>query len=239
MGHSEGAQSGSKLFCALRTDQCSPCGNKYKEPCDAEAAGWGKYAQKYKSTARERSHEAHHILCVAAVTGQLIATDDASVTLVIENTKWCVNDAKNMIALPMWGHTFTWYVDLDTGKHRNPDAPAFKDLAQHNYDHGPYLEEVEKDLVRIADQLKKALKPHPEKPNSTLAAKLDAAITKRKKQLKKGGTHGAWAKGKKDRDSDWYEPFSMATNPSPLTFPFADNDLGQRLQALINAYLKL
>jgi len=238
-GHSAGDQV--EKFCALRTDTCQPCGNSYKKPCDAEAADWGKYAQKHRKLgAVERSHEAHHILCVAAVTGKIIACKSEAVKRVVAQTVWCVNKADNMIALPMWGHTFTWYVDLDTGRHRtDPGPPPFEGRAQHNYDHGPYLEEVESDLVRIAGQFDKGLKPHPDKPETTLAGKLDATIKSRKGQLKKGGTHDAWAKGRKDPKSDWNEPFSMATNPTDLEFPFGNNDLAQRLQALIDAYLKL
>jgi hypothetical protein len=241
-GHSEGKQSESKLFCALRTDKCLPCKNKYKQPCEKAAKSWPKYAQKHRTKgAVERSHEAHHILCVAAVTGQLVACSNASVKRVVENTKWCVNQPKNMIALPMWGHTFTWYVDLDTGKHRaKKGPPPFANLTQHNYDHGPYLEEVEKELKRIASNLKEGLPPHPEKPNSTLAGALDGLITKYKPKLKKSSTHESWKKGREDpKDKEWYKPFSMASNPTPLDFPFGDNDLMQRLEALIKAYLKL
>src|SRR5262249_20895193 len=139
-GHSEGAER--KEFCSLRKDPCDHF--SYTAPCKAQAAGWDKYPQKYKSGAIERSHEAHHVACVAAVTG--IITKNDGIAKVVENTKWCVNKPDNMIALPMWGHTFCWYVDLATGDmHQEKvgdkfvstvDPPPFVNLTQHNYDHG-------------------------------------------------------------------------------------------------------
>ncbi len=243
-GHSDGDKKNQ--FCSLRADPC-PCGNSYTKPCDGQAAGWGKYAQKYKSGAIERSYEAHHIACVASVTEKITSNDD--IKLLVWNTKWCVNVASNMIALPMWGHTLTWYVDLTTGDLKQKEVagkfvstvgpPPFADRTQHNYDHGPYLKEVGGDLQGIADKYIEALEEHPDDPSGALASDLDAVISSRKGQLQKGGTHAAWQLGMNDREGPWYMPFSMATSPTQLVFPFQGNKMANRLAELRAAFAKL
>jgi hypothetical protein len=246
VGHSEGAVKNK--FCSLRAETC-PCGNSYRKPCEAAAAGWDKYAQKFKSSARERSHEAHHIACVAAVTGKITGNADPTVHNIVWNTTWCVNQADNMIALPMWGHTVSWYVDLEGGDLRQANvggkfvstvpAPPFADLAQHNYDHAKYLEEVESKLIRIAARLARAVKQHPDDPASSLAGQLNDVITSYKAKLRTSGTHAKWQLGINDRESDCYEPFSMASNPTPLVFPYKGNEMARKVAALRDAFLKL
>ena len=77
---------------------------------------WGKYPQRHRvHRVVERSPEAHHVLPVASVTGEITANEQQSRSEVVENTKWCVNDLKaNMIALPLFEMTFLHY--LITGR---------------------------------------------------------------------------------------------------------------------------
>ncbi|MET0594190.1 MAG: AHH domain-containing protein [Polyangiaceae bacterium] len=243
--HTDGARKNQ--FCSLRADTC-PCGNKYKKPCASVAAEWNakakmshKYAQKYGEGARRRGHEAHHIACVASVTGQI--TTNAAIDAIVQQTKWCVNKAENMIALPVWGHTISWYVDLSSGDIKLEGAvaaPPFADLTQHDYDHDKYLDEVDGDLKNVTKQVKKAVKEHRD-PTGNLAGALDGVINKRKPQMQKAGTHAAWLQGMKDRESEWYKPFSMSVSPEPRTFPCAGgNDrMSQKIAEVRDAFLKL
>ena len=113
----------SNNFCTAAGTPCG-CNNNYVTPCESEADGWGDYPQKYtvknKATKlieelrqNRRCFEAHHILPVACVSETVLAWDkeknaDPSV---VTGTKWCINVADNMIALPMWGHTIIYYCD--------------------------------------------------------------------------------------------------------------------------------
>ena len=147
-GHTEGAKEG--LFCSLRTDEC-PCGNKYKDIMEGTES-WGKYKQKHRTlTVVERSPEAHHVLPVASVTGNITANSKIRQE-VVENTKWCVNEMSNMIALPLFEMTFTHYLiehDPDAGIPIPP--PPFAGLPMHNYGHAAFQKEVTEELEEIAE----------------------------------------------------------------------------------------
>jgi hypothetical protein len=247
--HSEGAKRG--LFCSVRTDKCE-CGNEYKA-CIAKA-GWSKYPQKFGKGAREYSAQAHHILCVAAVTESITADD--KIKSIVNNTKWCVNDKANMIALPMWPMTLQHYFALSKlasgsatlkGK---PPPPPFANLPQHDYDHGPFLKEVNAELKELAKQTKASKNTH-KAESKTLKAKLNKLRTKFKTVLKTRGstrgagpgTHKSWLHALKKPDSNWYPPFSMAATAkvTPRTFPKwgGGDDLSERLKELQQAFAKL
>lgn len=110
-------------FCTVAGTPCG-CGNDYVKACEGEASGWGNYPQKFtirNASTRlieslrknQRSFEAHHVLPVACVTTVILDWDEKanSDPSVITGTKWCINTKKNMIAMPMWGHTIMWYTD--------------------------------------------------------------------------------------------------------------------------------
>lgn len=251
-GHSEGDRKGK--FCSLRKNKC-PCGNDYRKPCEEEAAKWeakgpgsSKYAQRYKDSARLRSHEAHHVACVASVTGTI--TVNQEIRPIVKNTEWCVNMPSNMIALPMWAHTISWYVDLEKEglafhqtDHRGKKiptvaAPPFRNRAQHDYDHDVYIEEVNADLRKIVNAVKRAAAAHKD-PTGPLASQLNQVIQKRRKQLKKASTHAAWTAGMNNPHGEWYVAFSMATEPTPRTFPVKGNDMARKVAEVRDAFLKL
>jgi hypothetical protein len=111
-------------FCSVAGTPCS-CKNDYVKSCEGEASDWGEgYPQKYsdKNPAtkliqslrnNQQSFQAHHVLPVACIS-EVIQTWDEEANpspSVISGTKWCINLAKNMIAMPMWGHTIMWYTD--------------------------------------------------------------------------------------------------------------------------------
>lgn len=243
-GHTKGAVKDE--FCSLRADPCAHW--SYTAPCDAVAAQWDaisamshKYPQKYGEGARWRGHEAHHIACVASVTGQITA--NLEIESIVKQTKWCVNKSENMIALPVWAHTVRWYVDLFTGEIQAEGAvgaPPFADLTQHDYDHDKYLKEVDGDLIKVAKKVKIAAEDHRD-PTGNLASELDDVIDDRKSQLQKAGTHAAWHDGMKNRNGDWYKPFSMATSPTKRTFPCsgAKDRMAKKISEVRDAFLKL
>jgi hypothetical protein len=244
--HTKGNMEG--LFCAVRTDpkkKCE-CGNNYVDNCKP-SEDWGKYPQRYTFPGKElgairRSHEAHHIACVASVTKLFAPKKDADpdIQKVVHNTKWCINHKQNMIALPKWAHTIEWYclllsptraeilsqLESDGSVSTPMEAPKFANLAQHDYDHTAYIEEVDEKLERILSQVKELKGKHKEQ-EKTLKKELNSLVNKQKLELqrrgrdRKGGTHAAWQLGMNDRKSDWYLPFSMAkdSEADPRTFP--------------------
>lgn len=192
-----------------------------------------------------RGHEAHHILCVASVTGKI--TTNADIEPIVQATKWCVNKADNMIALPLWAHTLTWYVDMTTGDVRETtengrriptvDGPPFKNLAQHDYDHGKYIEDVDANLEKIVDQVIMQGDAHKDS-TKTLDAKLNGIIGNWEKTLKKSDTHKSWEDGM-NGVKDWYKPFSMAASPSPRVFPLGSNRLAKKIKEIVDALAKV
>ncbi len=240
-GHTKGGKKG--LFCSLRAGKC-PCGNKYTAPCDATAAAWEaasegstKFLQKYTekdgtSTSRFSSQNAHHIACVASVTAKV--TCNTEIDKVVRVTKWCVNDKSNMIALPLWPHTFEWYIKFQTDVYmfrRNPPPPPFVGLAQHDYDHGRYIKEVGDAVDRVVKSVKLAIKNHEDNPSGDLSGGLNGVIADFQAKLQGRDTQGAWMDGLMDRGQKWYTAFSMCTSdPTPKAFPVDNNALDQKVQ---------
>src|SRR5215471_17928198 len=108
--HSEGDKVGK--FCTQRKSKCD-CGNKYRDVCKP---GWATFTYfelwqtKKGPKTVQKSYEAHHVLCVASVTGLLSAKDTIRKSL--EQTTWCINTGRNLIALPEFAHTVTWYSNV-------------------------------------------------------------------------------------------------------------------------------
>jgi hypothetical protein len=220
-------------FCSVPAKpKCSDCpGSKdYIEVC--KPSGWFNHTfmrlvrKKTGDVTFDKKYEAHHMVCVSPVTTQL--TTKKGIQSVIAQTVWCINNKKNMIALPLWGHTVMWYCtitaeDDDTATDMISDLikkrrgePAFADLPQHDWDHngnGRYTSEVDADCLKLAKQV--AESGHKLK-GQDLTDKLDALSNKYKGILKArgnrcGGTHAAWKQGQKDPESNWGQPFSMAS----------------------------
>jgi len=219
-GHTEGAKKGK--FCSLREDTC-PCGNKYQDILNGTES-WGKYPQKHRVlTVVERSPEAHHVLPVASVTGEVVANTKIK-KKVIENTKWCVNESSNMIALPLFEMTFLHYLIKGAGA----SPPPFASLPMHNYDHAAFQKEVGDQLKEVGADAADNTADHEEATAELLSA-LNALRDKYKPELASRGTRGKGTHGEflyaMDAEDDdpaaetWYIPFSMAAKPSPKPFP--------------------
>ncbi|MEQ1883076.1 MAG: AHH domain-containing protein [Burkholderiales bacterium] len=245
-GHTEGLANA--VFCSLRKEEC-PCGNKYQDIMKGTES-WGKYPQRHRVLgAVNRSPEAHHVLPVASVTGEITARtslDGANNTIkvkVVENTKWCVNDLKNMIALPLFEMTFLHYLIM--GKRSAP--PPFASLPMHNYDHAAFQKEVGLKLKKIGKDAAQNTKDHEEVTKELLAA-LNALRDEYNPELasrgtRGKGTHGEFTNAMDAQDGDpsaeeWYIPFSMADEPSPKPFPSGarKGGLSEKLAELIKAW---
>ncbi len=267
----EGSHTKGKLegqFCSQRKDKCdcpTGTGNKYKDVCKGLDKTWGKYPENYTKSIKDAaktvigkifkaariSPDAHHIACVASVTG--IITTNTDILDVVHNTGWCVNKKDNVIALPKWPLTIEWYCKLSVisplhpeileekyGKYSMTTAaePPFSDLPQHDYDHGAYIEEVDLALEDIVDEVM-GVEGHKEQ-SETLASALNGVVADFQTELNErgqrvGGTHAAWNLGMNFRDSDWYMPFSMAEDGDvdvrefPLKDMSGNSTLGKKI----------
>jgi len=246
-GHTEGLKQGQ--FCSLRMEEC-PCGNKYQDIMKG-TEGWGKYPQRHRVLgAVERSPEAHHVLPVASVTAEITArtsVDGANNTIrekVVQNTKWCVNDLANMIALPLFEMAFLHYLIMDKGT----SAPPFAGLPMHNYDHGKFQKEVGDELKQVGKDTAANTKAH-EEVTKELLSQMNGLRDRYKPKLAKrgtrgnGGTHGEFVNAMDAEEGDasaekWYVPFSMAADPSPKPFPSAakKGGLSKKLEELKKAF---
>jgi hypothetical protein len=237
-GHTEGAAKGQ--FCSLRMEEC-PCGNKYQDIMKGTES-WGKYPQRHRVLiAVERSPEAHHVLPVASVTGEITANSKIK-KVVVENTKWCVNDKKNMIALPLFEMSFLHYLILGDAA-----PPPFVGLPMHNYDHAAFQREVGEELKQIGKDAAANTKAH-EKVTAELLAAMnttrDFFEPELKARGKRGkGTHGEFVNAMNAKEGDtsaekWYIPFSMAETPSAKPFPSSarKGGLSQKLADLKKAW---
>jgi hypothetical protein len=244
-GHTEGLKEGQ--FCSLRMDKC-PCPNEYKKIMNGTES-WGKYPQRHRLLGKvERSPEAHHVLPVASVTGEITArtsVDGANNTIrveIVRNTKWCVNDLNNMIALPLFEMTFLHYLIM--GNKSSP--PPFAGLPMHNYDHGKFQKEVADELKQIGKDTAANTKAHEEVTKELLAAMnttrdfFKPELASRGKRGK--GTHDEFVDAMNanpgEESEKWYIPFSMADDASPKPFPSGarKGGLSQKLAELIKAW---
>lgn len=236
-GHARKQSKGE--FCAIAGTPC-PCGNDYVEVCRPAWGDTGLFEYAYRpagTTAKvTKVFEAHHLLCVASV-GKIIV-GNTKIGPIVRQTKWCVNKADNMLAMPLWGHTVKWYctpgrkLDFKAGV----GAPPFAGIPQHDWDHtgdGGYIEELDPKLEAIAKAVSASAKKH-EVAAQDLAADLDqlakdfgAALKARGRRS--GGTHAAWGQGRDSvgkpkptgaatrsaegvLEGRWYYPFSMAAD---------------------------
>ncbi len=246
-------------FCSKRAEGACPCGNNYKTPCKGEMKAWSasvaaqglaanawKYLKLVGSSGRLQrwGGQAHHALCIASVTGQITTVVELESTLKV--TKWCVNKADNMIALPMWPMTICWYgtfaknaadeVNWIAKAKAQTAGPPFAGLAQHDYDHGLYNDQVDKALTKIANAAKRSKKKHEETAADLLGA-LEAERGKFRAKLTGRATHDAWFKGMAD-DADWWHAFSMVGKAgSTRAFPApADPKWFEAFEGLLKAF---
>jgi hypothetical protein len=186
--------------------------------------------------------EAHHILCVASINGVLKGRK-IEVLQVVNESKWCINSEKNMVALPVWGTTVMYYCNYDRATAKSwlstaltkglsgglPSAaiepPTFANLPHHNYGHlgqnaaTSYQAEIDEALEDWITQVQVDIQSHAIK-GEDIHSDLDTMADEMRKLLmararRGGGTHAAWTMP----GPAWYEPFSMAVKPTPMPFP--------------------
>jgi hypothetical protein len=183
-----------------------------------------------------KKYEAHHIVCVAPATEHLLGNPE--VESIIQQTEWCINNEKNMMAMPLWGHTIKYYCRVTAlggslvGSSVLP-PPPFANIPQHDIDHNSkegYTWEVEQRVRSIALEVQEA---EHELQGQALQNALNSASDtfraelKRRGSTRKGGTHNGWKLAQKPTcDPHWYEPFSMASDGkfTELGFPVRDFD---------------
>ncbi|HLU46459.1 MAG TPA: hypothetical protein VK116_00195 [Planctomycetota bacterium] len=243
-------KSKKPLFCAVRAEKCE-CPNQYRDNA-FDGVPWATitfprvlHFKKAKKILKiEKKPEAHHLVCVGSVTKYICG--DVRIAAIVRETKWCVNDKPNMLALPLWGHTVQHYCSFtpaadgikaalkDSKEIDDAGAPDFQNWPQHDVDHNgklSYKWEVDENLRDLANGIARRLKKkdHGLTPDNVKRA-LDAVAGKYRKLLTKRGkgTHDAWKAGEEQaRDASktdgekWYLPFSMAApaNAEKRTFP--------------------
>lgn len=154
-------------------------------------------------------HEAHHILSVSCVNGYGDLDEDQKkvVERCCHETDWNINNANNLIALPLFGHTLKWYV-ID----ENTDPPEWKDLPQHDWDHNSakgYCADVKKAVLDFYGKLELQVEGHTVTAKSIRDDLIGMENDWRAEIKERGeGTHDAW--GNMAVQANWYEPFSMA-----------------------------
>jgi HNH/ENDO VII superfamily nuclease len=224
---------------------------KYAQKYTETLREWATFAAEHgqktpqRVLSRRRSYEAHHLLCVASVSKIVASKDDpeADIVEIVRQTNWCINHKDNLIALPMWGHTLRWYCSMVTGDIRQialadgtvapaSGPPPFQNLPQHNYDHDLYIDEVDRELVEIVDQVSQNKRAHYHRKKQ-LRDELNKLVRSSRGKLRKrgarcSGTHKAWQQGMNQNGSDWYMPFSMADDGEvrKQTFPIPGRKTG-------------
>jgi len=103
-----------------------PCGNEdkfhevpgcdYDKNCDPAPTGWNdlSYESLKKGKRVPRRWEAHHVLSIAALADSMHDLDPDVAKYVQRckaETKWCINQKPNMLALPRFGHSVKWYME--------------------------------------------------------------------------------------------------------------------------------
>lgn len=209
-----GAKHGSFCAFASRGGACK-CPNNYKKNGKAPAS-WlamppASRQVEYRSdkgNKTKRHFEAHHALSIGPVSAIMFGEDAKDIREIVENTVWCINSTENMLAMPMMAHTVHWYSIL-----KNEGPPPFANIPQHDWEHEPYLHEIEKKLKALIKAVKDKIKPHKVAPTN-IESDMKALTAKYKNLLqnvrgrRKLGTHSAYHATNKDSVC---HPFSMAS----------------------------
>jgi hypothetical protein len=191
--------------------------------------------------------EAHHILCVAQVNSVIVKEGEKKgFKKVIDESKWCINEGPNMVALPLWGTTVMHYCNkfasiakgdvsgllkgIATLVSSDPTEPAFKNLPQHNYGHSgkttesSYNKEIETKLDDLLTDVQVQMEEHAVTGDDIhgalngLAGDMRTVLSDR--GLRTGSTTGVVGTHAAwlNPGDEWYIPFSMAQTPKPLPF---------------------
>ncbi len=244
------------VFCTQRKDPC-PCPkkNKYKDCVGGEGGaldtlkdtkmpdlpdsehGAGKYLARRGSGVQYRAVEAHHIVSCAGVKDEIQAFAD--IKEIVKATSYCVNHSGNMIALPRFAHTLSWYGNLPTGTLRKTELqpPPFAGLAQHCTDHAPYLTKIRDACKEVAGDVVVAAKKHAKnknKPAPNLAGNIDGLVATFRPWLEGKNTHESWLDGMKNPNGDWYVAFSMVPKADAVKMCFPVPGGTDRVSEVLN-----
>ena len=236
MAHERGKKK--KDFCAKPGKPCE-CENNYFTVCDP---GWENYTypqwveRKVNPSSYQEGYEAHHIVCVSSVMTQLYSK--RGVQRVVKETTWCINEKRNMKAMPLFGHTVKHYCSIGKKVGRfirvDLDPPPFVNIPQHDWDHngnGSYTDEVNTSVKELANEIKEIEqdKKH-DYSGDDLAEELNSLSSDfrtklRTRGIRNAGTHLSWIEARDVEDStNWCKPFSMASTASLKGFPARDFD---------------
>jgi len=200
-----------------------------------------------------------------AQVNKVVTSKKKEIQQVIDESKWCINSKKNMIALPLWGTTVMYYCNNMSGIVSGDQAgllkgiagnllssvatpPPFKNLPQHNYGHSgstivsSYNKEIEQKLKDWIATIDVRIKQHSITGND-IHDELNSMSEEMEGELKtRGGTRIGSATGIAgthdawtNPSSTWYSPFSMAQVPKPLPFPKMILKIVKLAQALWSA----
>jgi hypothetical protein len=206
-------------------------------------------------------NEAHHLLCVNYVNAAVSQTKP-QVKKVIDESKWCINNKDNMVALPIWGTTVLHYCAsfqsvasktrsavlqaIAQGlKSTDTKEPLFKNLPQHNYGHAgrtsdqSYNLEIEEKLEDWVVKIEFDIQKH-SATGDKVQDQLNTMSGEMRGELKKRGERVGSANGNPGThnawlypaDDKWYLPFSMAKNPKPMPQPKMGNKIVAIAEAL-------
>jgi len=226
--HERGSEK--EKFCGIPGSPKCKCGEDYRGNCEP---GWVNHTfprlvrQKTKKFTFAKEFEAHHVLCVSCVSEGIIAAE--GIDAVVRGTVWCINRKKNMLAMPLWGHTVKWYCDIteDGGEvDTTAKSPPFRNIPQHDFDHNcnnGYTHEVLECCKGLAKKVED--KGH-DASKANLAGTLDGLSDHWVGELKargrrNGGTHKSWKAAQDSTGNEWCKPFSMANDAfvSSKSFP--------------------
>jgi len=211
-----------KDFCPVPGTPCKcPEANNYQDNCEPSwASGW-RFAMGTTGKS-EGGWQAHHVLSISCVNWLPDETEKReALQRVLEVTVWCINNKDNMLAMPMFGMTIMHYTDVMNDRYYIVDfpSPPFRNIPQHDFEHnttGGYCTEVKDDIAALWGQIAKAAKKHIKSKSgiqgrlNTLSDKWQGILETRGMRL--GGTHKGWKKGMASPESNWYLPFSMASD---------------------------
>jgi hypothetical protein len=168
-------------------------------------------------------HQVHHILCHSCVQNAAIYVADVDRVYVekcLAITDWNVNNAKNLIGLPLKS---AYVLDADGGKYS--ESGLWDNLPCHQIDHNPdYTDAVKKWLHdNIWNTLKGKVDNCDVDPKN-VKDKLDEASDHWKKHLRdrgkdQGGTKACWDERNGAKKDVWWIPFSMWPQTDTATIP--------------------
>ena len=206
-------------------DECEIVVYEQSKHRDASRANGAGYAQ---GRGGAHSWQSHHLICISAMGDR--KTKDDETTILLEKslylTKWNINDAPNMIGLPMYRLYIKRYDTDMAGLPATARDAAFaavvpQSIPAHDIDHntaGGFTDEVRDYLkTNIWNKFSSDAKDH-KKDAEWLADKLKSASQTFQSWLlsergtRESGTVAAW----KNRFSlvTWADPFSMARMPT-------------------------